>query len=655
MTILLVAGPLLGDGYLLLLDAPTGPVTVWPTLLPLPSEGLASGGVPSSVFFRFPLALLHSIAPTAPNKVLLVGSLGGSVLSFFHLARRWIGATPMAAVAGAFFYAVNPFTYQRLAAGHLSLMVGYALVPLVIRRSFDLADNGSRRNLVRVLWLNGVVLLVSPHVGALTTIAVMAASLTGGTRTRQRLSAAGATVGSAVGTSAFWLLPAVFSPTGLDSNLAEIRAFSTKPSGWGSALNGLLLQGFWRDEFAAPLDDRPLLFLTFALVLGIFFAVGIAKLPRYRTGTLAAGLTALVLASSTSLPGIRSLARWVFAEIPGLQLFREPQKFLMILCLAYAIGISRGVDVMLEKTSRRSRIVVPALAAGSVLVASFPMLWGFQGQISTSSVPGGLVRATADLEADGDILYLPWHEFMPYGFAGGRTIGDLAPHLLGDRAFSSNIDGFIHRTTGDNADPRVVYVNELIERRGLVGGFGSLVAPLGIRYVFLAHTADFRAYRFLDRQEDLELRYAGAEATVYENLSWQPRLTTATRQEIPNLAKLFEEDASQDAAAEAFIEIPGRRPPLGGWGVAPARGDVEIAPDTFLITERSCRDGFSVAGEPSLCHLGAFATYARSGPLRNAYDLPHLAGLGMSLVTWLAILVARYAFRDPQKSSISDS
>jgi hypothetical protein len=126
---LLVLGPLLGHGFLLLLDAPTGPRPSWPAFFPLPSQGLFSAGAPVSALAQFAVTCLTIPAPELTNKglVVLIIVVGG--LGMFRLASEQlrVGAVP-ATVAGTLFV-VNPFVYERLISGQLYLMCAYAFLP----------------------------------------------------------------------------------------------------------------------------------------------------------------------------------------------------------------------------------------------------------------------------------------------------------------------------------------------------------------------------------------------------------------------------------------------------------------------------------------------------------------------------------------------
>jgi hypothetical protein len=650
LTCMAVAWPLVAPGYLQLLDAPTGPDAVFPSFFPLPSEGVAALGLPSSALFRAALGLFHEIAPSAVNKALVLAALSLSVFSCYHLARTRFDIVSGAAALGALFYAVNPFTHQRLISGQLYLMLGYALLPFAVAAVVDLVSRASMKNGARAATWSAGLLLVSPHIGVVAAVlAIVGCAVATGSWFDRGRAVSLIGVGT-LGVGAFWILPSLERSASASTSLADLQVFASQPRGWGSLVYSSLLHGFWRNEFHGPLESQPALFLAAAVVLGACIVVGLRRLSPRREVlflTIAAG-GALILSVSTSLPPMRAVSRWAFSEFRGLHLFREPNKWLVVVCLVYAIGIGGGVQSLLKPVRARIRMFLTVLFAGLIALATYPMLWGFGGRVVPSDIPGALLDVRSKLETPGRTLFLPWHEFMPYAFAQGRTIGDIAPYLFGSEVISSDSDDFLHRAAGDELDPRNAYLRILIEQRGLMRRFGALIAPLGIRYVVLVHTADFRAYGFLERQRDLTPVSRGDHVSIYENRSWKDQIVVTGGVSFRSIDRMLASRASQNAATTALVTISNHEPiatPRWSFHSRP-RGRLEVPSGKTLITPLSCRDGFVVDGEPPACHLGALAAFTSTGELLLPRSSLRLVGYGISFVTALVLIASRlYASR----------
>jgi hypothetical protein len=150
---LVVTAPLLGAGYLLLLDYPSGPALPHVPLLPLPSSGDVGSGTP----FLALEALLRHVQVWLPDKVLLLAPIVLGGVGLYRLARSRFGVRAAAAAYGATLYVVNPFVADRYLAGHLFFLLGFALLPWALQPVMDLLEEPDRRAGVRVgLWLFGL-------------------------------------------------------------------------------------------------------------------------------------------------------------------------------------------------------------------------------------------------------------------------------------------------------------------------------------------------------------------------------------------------------------------------------------------------------------------------------------------------------------------
>ena len=81
----LIAGPLLGRGYLLLLDYPSGPHFPDFSVFPLPSSGDVGNGVPLYALHT----ALRELVTTLPDKLYLVAPVVLGGMGVYSAASRW--------------------------------------------------------------------------------------------------------------------------------------------------------------------------------------------------------------------------------------------------------------------------------------------------------------------------------------------------------------------------------------------------------------------------------------------------------------------------------------------------------------------------------------------------------------------------------------
>jgi hypothetical protein len=120
----------------------------------------------------------------------------------------------------------------------------------------------------------------------------------------------------------------------------------------------------------------------------------------------------------------------------------------------------------------------------------------------------------------GKILFLPWHKFMRFSFTDDRVWNPAEPFFRRDVIAGDNIE--LERLPTLSRSPRSAFLEAVFRRGTAVCRAGQLLAPLGVEYVVLAKAIDWKAYRWLDDQLDLEPVSDDADLVVYRNRSWVP-------------------------------------------------------------------------------------------------------------------------------------
>jgi hypothetical protein len=616
---LVVAGPLLGGGHLLLLDYPSGPQFPQVTAFPLPSSGDIGNGIP----LLGALALLKEIHVFLPDKLLLIAPivLGGT--GVYRFVRLRLEASPFAAAYGGTLFVVNPFVYDRYMSGHLFFLLAYSLLPWALSPLFALTRRPSLRVAVAIaLWFVALGAIDLHVLGVYALLTLLAASVA---PSRLRLAFGAAAIGVGALASAYWFLPSLFTDPGRNIGLADVDVYASRPEGFAILPTLLGMDGFWRDEFTGPGERFSALYLLIVPILALA-ATGAVELlrpgtrRRFAVALSAGGLLGLILAAGSSFPPTADAFRWAFEHVPYMGAYREPQKFLALLILAYAVFGAVGLDVLVRaRAGEGRRWLAPAAAAAAVTMAlayGYTMLWGFGGQVKPASYPASWAAAddVMDARGPGRLLVFPWHLYAVWSFTDRRIVANPAPSFFSREVLSGDEAGF-RGFAPQSPDPFSQYIAELLSSRGQIRSLGHLVAPLGVRYVALLREVDWPLYRFVTRQQDLVPIYRGRRITLFENEAWRSDVFGLEEgRAVAAPSELFGSVEEQEVASTLFSSAPLVSVNDGGFpalaGRLPADQRVEATTLPFVTTTDRCSDGWRLGDATSTCDVGAVAAFA---------------------------------------------
>src|SRR6266508_2375045 len=652
----LIAGPLLGRGYLLLLDYPSGPHFPDFSVFPLPSSGDVGNGVPLYALHT----ALRELVTTLPDKLYLVAPVVLGGIGVYRLVRRRLAVSALAAVYGGTLCVVNPFTYDRYLAGHFFFLLGYSLLPWALAPLVDLVQTSSRRAaLVSGIWIL-VLGAISLHVAGMYVLLVLVAALVTWSRLGLALGAVAVLVGALA--SAYWVLPAVFSRPGPAVGAADLTVYETRPRGFPALPTLLGMNGFWRDEFTSGPERHPGLYLLLVPILGLAVLGAVKLLARHDVGKFAivlslAAVAGLLLAAGSSFPGAGEGFRWFYAHLPLFGAYREPQKFLALVLLGYAIFGAAGLETIVRSTTRRIRTLAALAAAVATTIAlgyGYPIFWGFVGQVHLSRYPSEWSAADRIMASRGEgrLLVFPWHLYAVWSFSDGRIVANPAPSFFSHEVLAGDEAGF-KSVAPQSPDPFSRYITELLARRVKVRAMGHLVAPLGVRFVAWMREADWWQYQFLSRQPDLVPIYTGDGIVLFENRAWRGEvLGLENGSVIANPSELFGSRFEREAARRLYSSpslvsrVDGGLPLLarslpGGRRIRPENG-------SFVATTDRCSDGWRLGDQRASCDLGAVAAFPSTEddevawrPLAGVQLLGYvLSGLALAAA---AVYVARFS------------
>lgn len=513
--------PLLQPGFILTLDM------VFTPHLRLPDT------ITSSYVLHAVLYLLGHILPAdLVTKLLLVAALLLAMFGMHRLLRCYMprrAGTDWGLYIAAVFYGLNPFTYSRFMAGQYSVLLGYALLPWFVRQLIVFGREPYLMNALKLGMASALIGIVSIHtLGEVAVIAVVAASL-GLWQYRSELHAyiryGAAALGVCLLLSSYWLIPLVIgqgktADTIHSFTAADTQAFATTGgSVIGKIGNIIRLQGFWAEDRALYMlpQDRTVLWGLMMLVVLALVAVGsVALWRKHPAGAVLFGASALI-GTVLALGCISGLLSAVG--------FREPHKFVGLVALAYAVFIAFGMQTTLRRVQVRGMI---AYTAGIAVACALPlmitrvMLWGFDGQLVPRHYPASWTAVNRRLNQDqgrGDVLALPWHQYMSYRFAG-RIIANPSASFF-DRTIIVSQDPELGGASSGKQDVTHQTLNKILATDIRSEEFSRQLANLHIKYVLLAKELDYRRYSQTLASNNFRLVGDYADIALYQNTSWR--------------------------------------------------------------------------------------------------------------------------------------
>jgi hypothetical protein len=421
LSALLVVGPGLGPGYLLVRDmvfVPRPPLTG--RLLGLWHE--APRAVPSDLVVALASQVL---AGDLVQKVVLIGILVGAGVG----AARLAPARALPASAAALAAVWNPYVAERLAMGHWALLVGYASLPWVLRGT-------SRTVTGRVADPTLAVGLVVGSLGGAASWLVVVIGLLGA-------AAGNAVAGRAPGLVSRrllpwaalalvlalpWAVPGLLRPGATVSDTSGFEVFRPRADTPAGLVVSLLTGGGTWNADVVPAGRDTALGLAGASVLLLWALAGYVLTrghraeevdllaSRHRVAIAGAGILGLAMALLSSA----ATAVAPLAALPGGGLLRDGARELAPWVLLVAVGCGWAVAWLLARGANRVLAGLTALLPLAVL----PSLgWGLSGSLQPVDYPSGVTAIARIIEEQpgrGAVVVLPFEAYRTYPWNADR-------------------------------------------------------------------------------------------------------------------------------------------------------------------------------------------------------------------------------------------
>lgn len=477
---LLVVGPLLAPGYLLLRDAVSTPRSY------LSDTALGLTSAPRATPQDFAVALAsHVVDGGIVVKALLVVGLW---LAGWGAARLVEVALPPAGAPGQFVAITlaiwNPYVAERLLQGHWSLLVGYGCLPWVATAMLTLrAGSGSLFGLAFWIALAGLTptgLLLA----ATVALVCVAAPGDGTAGSRPRRWCAAAALGVALVAALPWLVASALGASltaHTAANRLGVEAFAPRAEpGLGTLASLASLGGIWNGD-AVPASRATLFAVSSAVVLLGIVAAGLSAVARRPVAVpllVLAAVSVLVPAALATGPGLHLLGAVVDA-VPGFGVLRDGQKWVAVAVPGYAVA-GAGAVVTLRRWAPPPADVAAALVCCLALLLALPDLaWGVWGKVSPVHYPHGWTAVAAAINArPAAVAVLPAGTMRLFFWSGAAPVLDPLPRWVRAEVLSSG-DLVISGSTiaGEGAHAREV--QQLL----LAGPDPSALAAAGVGWL----------------------------------------------------------------------------------------------------------------------------------------------------------------------------
>jgi hypothetical protein len=297
------------------------------------------------------------------------------------------------------------------------------------------------------------------------------------------------------------------------------------------------MYGFWRGNYIYAKDLLPYWYIFFIsmIVIAVYGFVSNYMDKEHGVYIKAFGAVAvlsLLLATGISGP-FRDAFEYLFNNVFFFKGFREPQKFVALLVLAYAYLGGSGV-AEIEKTARDKKISACSISATKIatwalivfaliipFVYSFTIFNGFWGQMKPTDYPKDWYEVNNLLNQDRqdfNVLFFPWHLYMNFHWVPNmdKRIANPASTFF-DKPIIQGENMEVGNIYSQSTNRAQSYVEFLLRNRSKTTSFGELVIPLNVKYVLLTKEVDYREYLFLLNQSDLTLIKETENFYVFKN------------------------------------------------------------------------------------------------------------------------------------------
>ena len=470
----------------------------------------------SNTPFYIILSLINTIIPFwLIQKILLFLAL---FLSFTTMYALIPTKSHIPKYFGAFLYALNPFVYVRFLAGHINLLLAYSITPLAVLMIFQFAEQPNRKNTIMTALMIALVGILNLHNLFLTLLlffAILAVRLK-----KKHIVPALKIIFLLLLLNIYWLAPQSGGSSIDVIGTDDVSVFQSRAIlNYNTIFTVASMHGFWRAGYDYSKNHITHWQILFIIIIFLSIHGYLHAKDRYRHAFAFVWMISVILATGVTTEYYREIYMFLYENLFFFKGFREPQKFIGLVVLTYAYLGSLGIDRIIKTKMRFVNIILIVLLLVP-FIYSYKMFFGFGGHYASQDYPTDYYEIDAYLTNDTDdfnVLILPWHMYMDFGWNKNR-----------DRRLAAPMHVFIGKNviTGDNMEagsiytssknPRSKYIESILKQKNMTD-LGTKLIPLNVKYIILLKEVDYRNYLFVGNQSDMALVKNTSNLLLFKN------------------------------------------------------------------------------------------------------------------------------------------
>lgn len=313
-----------------------------------------------------------------------------------------------------FFYITTPVIYNKVVAGHLLYLIGYALSPLIIIYLAKYIDT----NRIKYLILVGLLIAfasVQIQFGAMLFILVtFYIFLVAKINTHKMIKIILFITLIPLLIHSFWILPSAINFSSVTetvvvaSNTDNLNSWST------SLINAFGLIGYRSHHFSTALYNHNYKdiwgFLSASLLILVFSSLFAARerVPLF-FGIIS--IVTLIFTTAVSSP-FGNLVTFLYSNFPIFNLFREVYHLTFLVSFSYSVMLAYTLHKIYNYKNMLTYKLISVLIIITIIVAYNPFMYtgNFNGQIQTYEFDGhdiSLMNSYQESDESHRVLYLP--------------------------------------------------------------------------------------------------------------------------------------------------------------------------------------------------------------------------------------------------------
>ena len=480
------------------------------------SGAVGMGEYAVSVLWNWPLGLVFGLFGKLgiPFEILLIlfGFIPFLIFTIFGFAKLcdYLKISKYGKFVGTFFFLTNTYILLLIDGGQLNLAIAYSLLPVAFVYLKKAIEEPYLLNMLKGALVTFLLSVYDIRVVYLL-ILIIGVDWLFNLRKFINYFITGLVTGIVlIGLHFYWILPSILvRAPALPQTYGRVSQTEFLSFGnWKHSV--LLLQPHWyKNVFGKVTGILP----EFVLIpILVFLAPVLRKKNKSVAFWLVVALVSVFLAKGTS-PPLAQVYPWLFNNVPGFSLFRDPTKFFFLVALSYSILIGVTVDELINRIRwkinflGKNVFIIPLLLTIYCLLLINPVWLGkMTGTFSEPIYKEQYFSIAKILEEDkgfGRVFWIPTK--APLGYSSPTHPSVEALRLVQKRPFAIGVVG----------------TYEIFNFLREAPFMGEIFNVAGIKYI---------AYPFPDtRREELKpdnIEYYNVFLDQLSNLPWiEKRLT----------------------------------------------------------------------------------------------------------------------------------